>query len=208
MADIPNSNGVEERFIGYLVRLAADGERGRLAALRRGLGKPPGTVAEMFPTVAPWISERTEGQPWLEDSLFVVASLFALHPVNRACDDERRPWSLGAAMRVLADSGTSDGPERRLVAMLKCRREELPAHLRGVVSLLAGKQIPIDYVELLRDVRWWGNEDRRVQRKWARAFWGGRAADAAPDAGTAGEVAADESVEGDSTDESDAQEAE
>jgi hypothetical protein len=35
-------------FIRYLVSLAERDDRGGLAALRRGLGQPPGTVAETY----------------------------------------------------------------------------------------------------------------------------------------------------------------
>ncbi len=35
-------------FVNRLQELAEKQERGALAALRRGLGQPPGTVAEMF----------------------------------------------------------------------------------------------------------------------------------------------------------------
>ena len=62
--------------------------------------------------------------------------------------------------------------EKRFVALLNCHQEDLPDHLRHAVSLLRSKEIPIDWARLLRDLRWWHREDKRVQRDWARAFWG------------------------------------
>ena len=42
-------------YITYLLSLKEN--RGALAALRRGLGRPPGTAPEMYPYVVPWLPE-------------------------------------------------------------------------------------------------------------------------------------------------------
>ena len=77
-------------------------------------------------------------------------------------------------MKKEKDSG---GVERRFVALLNCRAEDLPDHLRQFISLLKTNDMPIDWAQLLRDViRWDYDED--VQRNWARAFW---AADPKPE---------------------------
>ncbi len=68
----------EVPFIARLQALAARDDRGALAALRRGLGKPPGAAAEMHPYVAPFLPD--EAWTWRNQSLYVVAALFGLHP--------------------------------------------------------------------------------------------------------------------------------
>ena len=65
-------------FITYLEGLAEREERGALAALRRGLGQPPGTVAAIFPYVVPWLPQ--DPAPWEEAAYYLIAALFALYP--------------------------------------------------------------------------------------------------------------------------------
>jgi CRISPR type I-E-associated protein CasB/Cse2 len=63
-------------FITYLESLRED--RGALAALRRGLGQPPGTAREMYPYVVRWLPAEASAQR--EAAYFLVAALFAYHP--------------------------------------------------------------------------------------------------------------------------------
>jgi CRISPR system Cascade subunit CasB len=62
--------------------------------------------------------------------------------------------------------------------LLNSDEEELPHHLRGIVSLLrsAKAPIPVDWSQLTWDLRFWSHPERRVQRDWARSFWGGERA--------------------------------
>ena len=45
-------------FIDRLQELANNQERGALAALRRGLGQPPGTTPEMYRYVEPFLAQN------------------------------------------------------------------------------------------------------------------------------------------------------
>jgi CRISPR type I-E-associated protein CasB/Cse2 len=58
------------------------------------------------------------------------------------------------------------------VALLNARQEDVPAHLRHIVSLLASREVPIDWACLLCHLKAWNREDRDVQRAWSRSFWG------------------------------------
>lgn len=178
----------DRRFSEYLRGLALreDGDaRAALAALRRGLGKEPGEVAEVAQQVMPWIGEHD--RDGVIAAYFQVAALFAGHRISWPSSDGGRLTNLGASFRRLAGPpGGPDepGPERRLVALLNAHPDEVDRHLRHAVSLLKSKEIGIDWAQLLRDVQEWGYEDRGVQKAWARAFWGsGRTvdADAAPE---------------------------
>ena len=62
--------------------------------------------------------------------------------------------------------------DRRFTVLLGANREDLPQHLRHAVSLLKSKDVPVDWARLLDDLKWWDDDDRRVQRRWAKAFWG------------------------------------
>lgn len=178
-----NDKSREEKFTEFLEGLYERDERAALAALRRGLGRAPGEASEMHRYIVPRVQGLKE---WREDAYYIVAALFALHPGKswRAGGDTRHDTNLGASLGVLAkENKESSSVERRFVALLNCRKEELPDHLRNIVSLLKSKDIPINWAQLIKDINFWNNENRRVQRDWARAFWSD-AAEAENDMGT------------------------
>jgi CRISPR system Cascade subunit CasB len=43
------------------------------------------------------------------------------------------------------------------------------------VGLLRQHDVPVNWLQLLRDLGDWEHPDREVQRRWARSFWGGSA---------------------------------
>lgn len=184
----------DAQFIGWLTGLVprADdtgGDRGTLAALRRGLGREPGSAPEMFPYVAGWVGER---RGWREQCLYLVAALFAAHP---------RPWpasedgggsaeerNLGASFaRARTRAKSPEALARRFTALLASDRRELPNRLRQAVSLLRAHDAPVDWYRLLRDLEQWGRDDRRVERAWARSFWRPAGPDGGSPAGNTGE---------------------
>lgn len=152
-------------FIRHLQKLADGQERGALASLRRGLGQPPGTVADMYRYVEPFLGADAR---YKESAYYLVAALFALHPSSTEFGDMGKHM---AATRT--DSGT-DALERRFTALLAAHPDDLPDYLRQAVSFLKSKDIPVNWNQLLRDLQNWGHEDRYVQKNWARSFWGGR----------------------------------
>lgn len=181
------------RELGKLVpRVSQDGkkrtgDRAALAALRRGLGKEPGEAPEMFAVLYSRIpEEQLPLSPRDEPIIFLIASLFALYPDAPPWPEaarERQQRSLGASLRHLSDQAGSDGPERRLVALLNSDVADLPHHLRGIIALLksAKHPIPVDWVRLTWDLRQWTDAERTVQKAWAIAFWGGKQTQAETD---------------------------
>jgi CRISPR system Cascade subunit CasB len=164
----------ERGFATALQQLAAppsgEPDRAALAALRRGLGRRPGEIAEPYRVLLTLPDARPA--PWQEDACFLVAGLFAWHliPWRESTDG---PTNLGESLRRHANARPGNGAERRFVALLNAGYEDLPVHLRHVVGLLRASETPIDYAQLLRDVtdRAWNAESRYVQRAWSRAFW-------------------------------------
>jgi CRISPR system Cascade subunit CasB len=158
-----------ERFVSFLQGLKEHDDRGALAALRRGLGRPPGQEPEMHKYVVRWASG--EQSLWAENTYYLVAALFADHPVQ--WDMREGQSNLGASFARLSDpDGIPESVERRFTSLLSVPAEDLHLHLRHAVSLLKSKDIPVDWVRLLDDLRWWEHEDRWVQRRWSQAFWG------------------------------------
>ncbi len=181
-----NSDGT---FIRYLYKLARD-ERGEgreapsaraaLAGLRRGRGKEPGTVAEMYSLVIPELREARgwEEQSWVDATYFLVAALFAGHRWSREnigpdLFTESRT-NLGASFRAFTRAAEADGQavsastETRFAALLECDRQRLPDHLRYAVNLLG--DTAIDWATLLDDILQWDVE-KRTQLRWAKAYW-------------------------------------
>ena len=186
----------EARFIGYLESLvpldshkdARESEhRAALATLRRGLGRPAGTVMEMYRYIGAYLP--LDAKPWEEDAYFLVASLFALHPLHWPQQVGAPPNNLGASFRMLRQTeGSTDSLEKRFVALLDASSETLEHHLRHAISLLRAGEKPVNYLRLLRDVQNWSRDDRSVQRQWAGAYWNSR--ENTVPAGTDGETAA------------------
>ncbi len=164
-------SSLEERFIDRLQKLAEGHERGALASLRRGLGQPPGTVADMYRYVEPFLGEQGSGARFKESAFYLVAALFALHPKST---DE---GNMGAHMaKTRTDSG-ADALERRFTALLAAHPDDLPEYLRQSISFLKSKDVPVNWNQLLWDLENWDKRDDpkySVQKKWARSFWGGR----------------------------------
>ena len=157
-----------EAFIGYLESRRDD--RGTLAALRRGLGQSPGTVADMYRYVVPWLSEDTP--PSREAAYYTIAALFAYHP------DPGGSGNMGRHFAQACDpQADNTAIERRFTVLLATHPDDLDFHLRQAVSFVKSKNVPINWQQLLSDVLAWGYPERYVQRRWARAFWGRRAAE-------------------------------
>ncbi len=150
-------------FIDNLIMLRRSENRGALAALRKGLGKEPGTVPEMFEHVVPFLPKRATKEQ--EDAFFLIASLFASYPEGTGQVD------MGRTFRTIRSKAESDSIEGRFVGLLKCHRDNLPDHLRHAVALARSKDAPIDWYQLLLDVQHWDDASGSVQRRWARSFW-------------------------------------
>jgi hypothetical protein len=86
----------QRRFVRELVGLELNQQRGALAALRRGLGQPPG-VGEMHPFVVPRLPpDGTDSQI----NAFTPPR-FAWHPRHWQRDESRRASNLGASFARL-----------------------------------------------------------------------------------------------------------
>ena len=154
-----------DAYITYLERLHDDERNGRaaLAALRRGLGQPPGAAPEASRYVQPALA--ADAPAYLEDAYYLVGSLFALHPQSVAVGN------IGTHLRGIKRGDEDDAVERRFVALLSAHNDDLPDHLRQAISLLKSKDAPVNWQQLLHDVLAWGHPDSYIQKRWARSFW-------------------------------------
>ena len=160
-------------FVDGLTAIAQRGDRAALAQLRRGAGRPTGSVPEASRVVFGLLPRELRSNRWAIDECWLVATLFALHP---RITIPAHPRNLGATLAALDAAGA----ERHLTAILGADREDLDWHLRRIVLLARSHDVEIDYHQLLGDLRWWSTERATVQRAWALAFWAPQATDDDP----------------------------
>jgi CRISPR system Cascade subunit CasB len=167
-------------FITYLETLSED--RGALAALRRGLGQPPGTIPDMFRYVVPMLPKDAYMGGWTERAYYLIAALYALHPANTL------DGNLGDhfAANLDPDPDRNSAIERRFMALLTAHPDDLHIYLRQSISFLRSKEEKgkVNWHQLMWDVLYLGNPDTAtlVQKRWANAFWRRTASTPAPDA--------------------------
>jgi CRISPR system Cascade subunit CasB len=150
----------DKEFVEALETLVKQNNRAELAKLRRGLGKKIGESMEVYPFVFSRTYIKHNEQPYS-----LIAPLFAHYP-----NAGKTNGNLGFSVNSIREE--SGSIEKRFVALLNADEEDLPYHLRQIISLLKSKEKPINWLQLLKDIKNWSHEDRFVQRNWARGFWG------------------------------------
>ena len=120
MATVTAQQRRDERFIEALVELYKQEDRAALAALRRGLGRPPGETIEMHPYVAPFTQGLSRKQ---EDAYYLIAALFGLYPGESWTSSEsRQRTNLGASLRWFANDKQQRKRRAALRRTAKCPR--------------------------------------------------------------------------------------
>lgn len=145
-----------------------------LAALRRGVGREPGSVPQLWP----YYTTLTEDGHLT--ALLVAEhhalTLFGVHQQSQEQLMHRRSVGVGAAVLALRRSGNAseDAVDRRFAAAATSQSVgELAVHLRGLVTQLRGIHQPLDYDRLLSDLRDWRSTDgaASVRRRWGGQYF-------------------------------------
>jgi CRISPR system Cascade subunit CasB len=158
-----------DAFVTELEKLVTPGreDRASLARLKRAAGRPLAESSLLMPFFYRRLPAAVRGRG-LEECYFLIATLFPFAP---------RRWDgdLGESLRLLRErpGAHEAGVDRRMAALLEAASHELPFRLRQMVRLLAQHDVPLDWRRLLEDLRWWDHPERRVQRRWARSYFGG-----------------------------------
>ena len=163
---------MREDFIALLEELYAKDDRAALATLRRGLGKKPGEEMGIYRYLGRFANRMKSLHQ--EEAYHLIATLFGLYPGEswRSSDGDKSKTNLGASLRKLKNDMGGESVERRFVALLNSHTEDLSEHLRQIVGLLKSKDIPLDWQQLLEAIEFWDfDDDRRMQRNWAKSFW-------------------------------------
>jgi len=160
-----------------------------LAKLRRGLGRTPGDVPEM------WRFHVTMNQDGVLTRWFVAEhhalTLFGLHQQSQARPMHRTGVGLGTAVRALrdkdatparAEDGAKTSPkwdrvdpvDRRLSAAATAgSRHELILHLRGLITRLRDLGQGLDYNSLCQDLARWEDPEAvaAIRRRWGMQYF-------------------------------------
>jgi CRISPR system Cascade subunit CasB len=173
------SNRVEDLQNRYLNARRSPAAAATLAHLRRGLGKAPGEVPEIWDITLESIPRPGHGDvpSPQEHAAHAALTLYALHQQSRTTPMHTRGRSLGMAVRALARSQDATGDadrekavRRRFDAVATATSfSETTHHLRGLISQLRAADIALDYGRLADDLE-------RLQRpggpKAVRLQWG------------------------------------
>ncbi len=190
---IPKSKLVHEFATKRLRALADLPERPRkamLAKLRRGVGRMPGDLPELWGVFLDDFPHELKGKidrPRVEWAIYLALTLYALHQQGNEFAPNKMNGSrigLGNAVRRLADKQLEhvkgvkkleDAPVfRRFSALATAERmEELSWHLRGIVQLLRAGGLPLDYVRLAEDLYWLQDPDyaHKIRLEWGQDYY-------------------------------------
>ncbi len=140
--------------------------RAELARLRRGVGRAPGELPELWGAFLLELPDELRGNKEAsraEWAIYIALTLYALHQQGKDASMNCEGKGLGSAVRELAEQTTSGSQDwtdssvlRRFNALATATQiSEISNHLRGMVQLLRSVPngaIPLDYPQLATDL--------------------------------------------------------
>lgn len=185
---------LEDQVAAYTARklhyLKSNSETGRgkadLATLRRGIGKKPGEIPQLWAFFLEDFPEELDKSRYVresaENSIYLSLTLYAFHQQGKSINSENMHQkgekyrnSVGTAARKLVKS---DQDLDRILARLSMIThadsiDGISVHLRSLISLLRESGISLDYINLSRDLFRYQNPNKRdeVRLNWARDFY-------------------------------------
>lgn len=157
---------------------AAQADRARL---RRGVGKQPGEIPDLWALTLDGPSEHYQGEQStrMENAIYITLTLFAVHQqskatsMHRSSDGDQR-YTMGWAGRHLTYATKRESAVRRHMDALTTASTpaELAHHAKSLISQFRSESIPLDYVQFgvdlyrLQDPR----TAPRVLLSWGRDF--------------------------------------
>ncbi|GAB3707477.1 type I-E CRISPR-associated protein Cse2/CasB [Mariniluteicoccus flavus] len=152
--------------------------RAALANLRRGVGKAPGSVPQIWDLTM--VDDRASGPPsWRETAVHVALTQWAAHQQAKAAPMHREDRRFGEALRLLAASQKRTAPQgtpayRRMMALASSRNlAGITTHARGLIAQLRVAGLGFDYGRWADNLYWLQVPGRavHVQREWGRDFY-------------------------------------
>jgi CRISPR system Cascade subunit CasB len=156
--------------------------RALLAKLRRGVGKQPGALPELWDVTLADMPEGwagRNGEPSREENAVHTAlTLYALHRQgkNRSMntDEKYNSFASATARLIKKDENRFDAIKRRFNAVATAVEfTELAYHARGIVQLLQAEDIPMNYPDFAKDLFFFQFPDQadRIRLRWGEDFY-------------------------------------
>jgi len=154
------------------IQLLTHASRGDLAILRRACGMSMNesmNALSTFYKFLPYVITKPHDQ----ERYFLVGTLFATNPSTTS------KGNFGDTMKKMVIRGMSkDTMIHRLRSILGCKTwngtfssyKEMSSRLRQCTKFTNTHGIGVNWVQLLRDLKYWEHGDKSVQNKWARSF--------------------------------------
>ncbi len=99
----------------------------------------------------------------------LVAGLFALHPLHDGSLGNMGTSCRKLAMKRSTDKGIEASPlDTHFRRLLDADRSELPDILQKLFRGFKSEGIPVNYIRLYDDLRYWGED---VRRRLAQQYW-------------------------------------
>lgn len=171
-------------------RLLEEGSwsRAMLAKLRRGIGKPPGELPELFEILLTDMPDELYGRndepSYAVSAIYTALTLFALHQqgkdhamsVGRKTEDKKTENSLGSAVGHLVrqDKDRELAIKRRFDTVTTATTlTELSHHARGLIQLLRTGDVTLDYARFAVDLYWFQFDEirNRIRLRWGQDFY-------------------------------------
>lgn len=171
---------VRRRILLLTGNLNAGDAKARLAQLRRGIGKKPGELPELWGIFLQTLPEELMGQGTepsrAEWAIYTALTLFALHQQGHAesVDSPGMEYSLGCSARKLVQNGEEERIRFKLsLAAQADDMVELAYRLKTMVRLFSADNIQLDYADLAKDMFLFQSDKYtdRIRLKWGQDFY-------------------------------------
>lgn len=135
--------------------------RASLANLRRGVGRKPGEVPQLYGELLEDMPEdlysKGNEPTYTEWAVYIALTLYALHQQSKDVHENnmnQENISLGeAAARLEEDKDDRERIWKRFYVLAVSEdMQEMSYHLRGMIQMLRDKDIPLDYPRLSKDL--------------------------------------------------------
>ena len=175
------SKYMNKQLKSLISQIGSAGGKARLARLRRGAGKAPGEIPELWGEFLNGTPEEMYGRygepSRAEWAVYLALTMYALHQQGNSESIHSEGMTLGKAAAKLMTENSDDERERvlRRFGPIVTAKDmyELSHHLRCLIQLLASKGISLDYVQLADDIYQFqfDSERKKIQLKWGRDFY-------------------------------------
>lgn len=171
------SSSIDQDFITRLKNLK-DNDRGAFTALKRAAGtniaqSRQGAIAAFY-KILPYSLMNSKK----EEVYYLMATLYGHN------DEYPFAGDFGETLRIVRNKFDSESMDRRMTGLLDSkfatskykiiRGGEFAYKLRQLVKLAKSKDVGINWLQLLKDLKNWNHPEKFVQKKWARNYFGYR----------------------------------